>query len=57
MTNLVDLKRSLDNTNDTLKIARIEKARIMREIEVRRAQDAEATEAVFGKRRKNAKVI
>lgn len=52
---LVELKRALVEANDTLKVAKVAKARIVRQIEDLRAEDPAAYAEVFKKRRRVAK--
>lgn len=52
---LVDLKRALVEANDTLKVAKVEKARIVRQIEDLRAEDPAGYAEVFKKRRRVVK--
>ena len=51
----VDLKRALVEANDTLKVAKVTKSRIVRQIEDLRTSDPEGHASVFGKRRRVAK--
>lgn len=55
MTNGTELKRALVEANENLKVAKVEKARIVRQIEDFKAADPEAHAAVFAKRRRAPK--
>ena len=52
MTNGPELKRALVEANENLKVAKVEKARIVRQIEDFRIADPEAHAQVFAKRRR-----
>lgn len=55
MTTPSDLKRALVEANENLKVAKVEKARVARQVEDLRVADPVAYAEVFGKRRRAAK--
>lgn len=55
MTTPSDLKRALVEANENLKVAKVEKARVVRQVEDLRVADPVAFAEVFSKRRRAAK--